>query len=132
MGTWSVAESSDEYSGFLYRDGDNLQLTLYLTIAGNTPSDILILKPSDPRLTAFAPPNQPTVLGQTKTAGHVTLFNCAQINYQSSNQLHPPQARVELTLQPAQAWIGSGFVSNRQKYHELTRPIRESAVVESD
>jgi hypothetical protein len=118
MGTWSVAGGSEEYSGFLYRDGDNLQLTLYLTIVGNTPSDIL--EPSDPRLTAFAPPNQPTVFGQTKAAGHVTLFNCAQINYQSSNQLNPPQARVELTLRPAQAWTGSGFVSNKQKYHELS------------
>jgi ApeA N-terminal domain 1 len=110
MGTWSVEDCNEEYSGFLYRDGDNLHLTLYFT--GSRPFDLD--KPGDHQLAVFAPPNQPTVRGRTKT-GNVTLFNCAQIGYQSSNQLNPPQARVELTLRPAQAWIGGGFVSIREK-----------------
>jgi ApeA N-terminal domain 1 len=118
MGTWSIEGAKDEYPGFLYLKDDNLRLTLYLTIVGSTPFDVVAR--TDPRLVPFVPPNQPTLHGQTKAAGYVTLFNCAQLNYQSSNQLSPPQARVELTLQPTQAWIGGGFVSAEKPYCELS------------
>ena len=104
IGTWSISGGAEEYPGFLYLEDGNLNLTLYLTVVGNTPFDIL--QQTDPRFTPFAPPNQPTLHGQTKAAGRVTLFNCAQLNKQSSMKLNPPEARVELTLRPVQAWFG--------------------------
>lgn len=118
MGTWSVAGGKEEYLGFLSFEDDNLTLTLYLSVEGNTAFDILMR--TDPRLMPFAPPNQPTLHGQTKAAGHVTLFNCAQLSYRSSNQIEPPVARVELTLRPTQAWIGGGVVSAEERYKELS------------
>jgi hypothetical protein len=69
MGIWSIAGATEEYPGFLYLEDGNLNLALYLTVVGNAPSDIL---------QPFAPPNQPTLHGETKAAGRVTLFNCAQ------------------------------------------------------
>ena len=118
MGTWSIEGGTEEYPGFLYFEDDNLTLTLYFSVSGTTPFEILAR--TDPRLMPFAPPNQPTLHGQTKAAGHVTLFNCAQLNYQSSNRLNPPQARIELSLRPIQAWFGGDFVSARQPYRELS------------
>jgi hypothetical protein len=118
MGTWFVRGSKEEYLGVLHFEDDNLRLTLYLTIDGNKPFEILVR--ADPRLMPFAPPNQPTLHGRTKTAGHVTLFNCAQLSYQSASQLDPPLARVELTLGPSQAWSGEGFVSAEESYQGLS------------
>ncbi|MCK1422622.1 MULTISPECIES: HEPN domain-containing protein [unclassified Bradyrhizobium] len=118
VGTWFVLGSNEEFPGVLYFEDDNLRLTLYLTIDGNTPFEILTR--TDPRLMPFAPPNQPTLHGRTKAAGHVTLFNCPQLTYQSAVQLDPPLARVELTLGPSQAWSGSGFVSAEEPYQELS------------
>jgi hypothetical protein len=57
--------------------------------------------------------------GETKAAGRVTLFNCAQFNCQSSNRLNPPEARVELILRPVQAWCGGDFVDARERYKDL-------------
>jgi len=118
MGTWSVEGNTQEFPGFLYLEDDNLHLTLYFTIGGHTPFEIL--ERSDPNLMSFAPPNQPTLHGRTKAAGHVTLFHCSQLNYQALNQLDPPQTRLELTLRPTQAWFGGGFVSAEQKYQDLS------------
>ncbi|WP_157088161.1 hypothetical protein, partial [Bradyrhizobium jicamae] len=118
IGTWFVLGRNEEYPGVLYFEDDNLRLTLYLTIDGNTPFEILTR--TDPRLMPFAPPNQPTLHGRTKAAGHVTLFNCPQLTYQSAVQLNPPLARVELTLGPVQAWSGAGFVSAEESYQELS------------
>jgi len=118
MGTWSVEGHPHEFPGFLYLDGDNLHLTLYLSILERAPLDTL--QKTDPKLKLFAPPNQPTLLGRTKAAGHVTLFNCAQLSYQAANQLDPPLARVELTLRPSQAWIGTAFVNAKQQYRSLS------------
>jgi len=118
IGTWSISGGAEEYPGFLYLEDGNLNLTLYLTVVGNTPFDIL--QQTDPRFTPFAPPNQPTLHGQTKAAGRVTLFNCAQLNKQSSMKLNPPEARVELTLRPVQAWFGDDFVGAEEPYKELS------------
>jgi len=118
MGTWSLEGGNEEHLGFLCSDGDHLNLRLYLTLPGhaspgahNTP---------DPRLLPFEPPKQPTIHGRTKAVGHVTLFNCARIHYQSTVQLNPVQTRAELTLRPAEAWVGGGFVSNQAKYGQLS------------
>lgn len=118
MGTWSVEGNTQEFPGFLYLEDDNLHLTLYFTIGGHTSFEIL--ERSDPNLMSFAPPNQPTLHGRTKAAGHVTLFHCSQLNYRALNQLDPPQTRLELTLRPTQAWFGDGFVSAEQKYQDLS------------
>jgi hypothetical protein len=118
MGTWSVEGHAHEFPGFLYLDGDNLHLTLYLSNLERAPFDAL--QKTDPNLKLFAPPNQPTLLGRTKAAGHVTLFHCVQSNYQAANQLDPPLARVELTLRPTQAWIGKAFVDAKQQYTSLS------------
>jgi hypothetical protein len=117
MGTWSIAGGADEYPGFLHLADGNLTLTIYLTVLGGTPFQIL--EKTDPRFIPFAPPNQPTLHGQTKAAGRITLFNCAQLSYQSSNRLDPPEARIELSLRPVQAWFGGGFVDARHPYKEL-------------
>jgi ApeA N-terminal domain 1 len=118
MGTWSVEGNTQEFPGFLYVEDDNLQLTLYFTIDEHTSFEIL--ERSDPNLMSFAPPNQPTLHGRTKAAGHVTLFHCSQLNYRALNQLDPPQTRLELTLRPTQAWFGDGFVSAEQKYQDMS------------
>jgi hypothetical protein len=120
MGTWSIAGAAEEYPGFLYLDGDELNLTIYLTIAPETPAEIIAR--ADPRLLPFAPPNRPTICGQTKH-GRVTLFDCAQINSQAAARFIPPQARVELTLRPMQAWIGGDFVKAEGPYQELRLEI---------
>jgi hypothetical protein len=118
MGMWFVRGRKEEYPGCLHLEDDDLHLTLYLTIDGNTPFEILAR--ADPRLMPFAPPNQPTLHGRTRAAGHVTLFNCAQLSYQSASQLDQPLARVELTLRPTQAWSGGGFVSAEESYQGLS------------
>ncbi len=117
MGTWSIAGTADEYPGFLHLADGNLTLTLYLTVSGRTPFNIL--QQTDPRFIPFAPPNQPTLHGETKAAGRVTLFNCTQLTYRSSNRFDPPEARAELILRPVQAWCGGGFVDAREHYKEL-------------
>ena len=112
MGTWSIAGTADKYPGFLHlADGD---LTLKLDLSGGPPFN----QQTDPRFIPFAPPNQPTLHGETK-AGRVTLFNCAQSSHQSSNRLDSPEARVELILRPVQAWCGGGFVDAREHYKGL-------------
>jgi hypothetical protein len=116
MGTWSIAGTADEYPGFLHLADGNLTLTLYLTVSGGTLFNVL--QQTDPRFIPFGPPNQPTLHGETK-AGRVTLFNCTQLSYPPSNRLEPPEARVELTLRPVQAWCGDGFVDAREQYKEL-------------
>jgi hypothetical protein len=117
MGEWSVEGQSHEFPGFLYLDGNNLILTLYLSIPGRTPFDYL--EKTDPSLKLFAPPNQPTLLGRTKAAGHVTLFKCAQLSYQATSQLDPPLARIELSLRPTQVWTGATFVDTKQYYRSI-------------
>jgi hypothetical protein len=88
MGTWSIAGTADEYPGFLHLADGNLTLTLYLTVSGGTPFNFL--QQTDPRFIPFAPPNQPTLHGETKETGRVTLFNCAQLSYQLP-VLKPPR-----------------------------------------
>jgi hypothetical protein len=118
MGTWSIAGAAEEYPGFLSLEDDNLNLTIYVTIGGNTHYGVL--QQTDPRFIPFAPPNQPTLHGQTKAAGRITLFNCAQLSAQSAIRLDPPEARVELILRPQQAWFGNGFVSPQALYKQLS------------
>jgi hypothetical protein len=118
MGTWSIGGATEEYPGFLYLEDGNLNLTLYLTLVGNTQFDTL--QQTDPRFIPFAPPSQPTLHGETRAAGRVTLFNCAQLRYQSSTRLDPPEARIELNLRPVQAWFGGDFVSAKMPYKELS------------
>ena len=118
MGTWSVEGHPHEFPGFLYLDGGNLHLTLYLSIVERAPLENL--QKTDPKLKLFAPPSQPTLLGRTKAVGLVTLFNCAQVDYQAAHQQDPPLARIELTLRPTQAWIGTAFVDAKQQYSSLS------------
>jgi hypothetical protein len=117
IGAWSIAGTADEYLGFLHLADGNLTLTLYLTVSGGTFSNVV--QQTDPRLLPFAPPNQPTLHGETKAAGRVTLFNCVQLGSPSSIRLDAPGARVEMILRPAQAWCGSGFIDAREHHKEL-------------
>ena len=122
MGTWSIAGAAEEYPGFLSLEDDNLNLTIYLTVAGNAPFDVL--QQTDPRFIPFAPPNQPTLHGQTKAAGRVTLFNCAQLSTQSSIRLKPPEARVELRSATPAGLVRQWFCqsSGGLQAAELSRP----------
>jgi hypothetical protein len=117
MGMWSVDGGDQEHAGVLSFDAGVVYLTLYFAIDGNAVMGSGWR--TDPALVLFLAPNQPTVHGRTK-AGQVTLFNCAELNYQSTNRLSPPSTQIELTLRPTQAWIGDGFVKPEQTYKELS------------
>lgn len=118
MGTWSISGGAEGYPGFLALENGNLSLTLYLTVTVNTRSDLP--HQTDPRLIPFAPLNQPTLHGQTKAAGRVTLFNCVQFNKRSSMKPDRSEERIELTLRPVQAWFGDDFVDATKHYRELS------------
>lgn len=116
MGTWSIAGATEQYPGFLSLDGDELNLTIYLTIEADTPAELLAR--TSPQLRPFKAPNQPTIQGETRF-GCVTLFNCGEVHYHAANQFVPPQARAEVTLRPIQAWIGADFFSAQGPHQEL-------------
>jgi len=117
MGMWSVEGTDQEYVGALSFAADVLYLTLYFDIHGSLAMGVEWR--TNPTLAPFLAPKQPTVHGRTKS-GQVTLFNCAELSYQSTNRLIPPSAQIELVLRPSQAWIGNDFVRPDQAYRELS------------
>jgi hypothetical protein len=67
MGTWSIEGGTEEYTGFLYFEDDNLTLTLYFSVSGTTPFEILAR--TDPRLMPFAPPINRRCMDKQKRQG---------------------------------------------------------------
>ncbi len=114
LGRWKISETATEYPGYLsYVDGE-LRLVLFLTIDG--PHSFIY---DDRAISPFAPPNQPTIHGDTRSAGKVTLIGCSILNHVGTRQFAPPLSTIELTLRPTQGWTGNTFLSPSATYREL-------------
>jgi hypothetical protein len=120
IGTWEIQGRSGATPGVLFKSAETVYLKLFLEIPGQPPAGARRMLDSHPHLEPFRPPRQPTICGETKSAGCVTLFNCLQSNIENTFQLNPPISRIELTLRVQQVWVGDAFVGQDTVYTELS------------
>lgn len=118
MGIWKI-EGHQAHLGILSVEDDKVYLKIFLELSNSNQLFANALE-THPTLAPFQPPNQPTVFGETKTAGKVTLLKCAQFKAEVTHQIDPPVSRVEITLLVTQAWAGAEFVEGTAIYKELS------------
>jgi hypothetical protein len=120
IGTWTLEGHSEATPGVLFKEGETVYLKLFLEIPGPPSPGTPHTLDSHQCLAPFRPPRQPTICGETKSAGHVTLFNCLQCKSENTFRLDPPTSRIELTLHVQQVWVGDAFVGRDVMYNVLS------------
>jgi hypothetical protein len=120
IGTWKVEGHQEAYQGVLFSEDDTVYLRIFLEIPGHPQQQFGNALDSHPRLAPFRPPHQPTVFGETKVAGKVTLLNCVLRKNEGTHQIDPPISRVEITLRVSQGWAGDEFVDRTALYNALS------------
>ena len=120
IGTWNVEGHQEAYQGVLFAEDVTVYLRIFLEIPGNPQQLFGNALDAHPRLAPFRPPHQPTVFGETKVAGKVTLLNCVLSKHEGTHQFDPPISRVEITLRVSQGWAGDGFVDRTALYNALS------------
>ena len=110
LGTWKVDGCEETYPGVLMEHQGTAYLTLFLEISDPSQHYGNSLE-KHPRLLPFQPPHQPTLLGESKAAGKVTLFDCMLSATEIVRQHVPLVAHVEIKLFVPQAWAGGKFVN---------------------
>jgi hypothetical protein len=119
LGTWKLEGHQGAHPGVLSVEDDNLYLTIFLEFSVSNQQPVNNALETHPSLAPFRPPNQPTLFGETKTAGKVTLFSCVLSKTEGAHQIDPPILRIEIMLLVSQAWAGADFVQATRLYEEL-------------
>ncbi|MGO9172197.1 MAG: HEPN domain-containing protein [Rhodomicrobium sp.] len=114
IGIWQVAGCSEFHPGVLSIEDGKVYLKIFLTQDNGQPP-FVGMPENHPSLIALQPPKQPTIFGETRSAGRVTLFNCARLRLEALARTH-----IEITLLVSEVWAGAGFVDVATNYKQVT------------
>src|SRR5450432_509855 len=87
IGTWKVEGRQERHPGILIVEDDKVYLKIFLEISKPNQQAFGNAMEDHPSLVPFQPPHQPTVLGETKAVGKVTLLNCMLSNTEGTHQI---------------------------------------------
>ena len=114
VGIWQVGGCSEFHPGSLFLEDGKVYLKIFLITdhglqPGTPPEE------QHPTLIALQQPKRPTVFGETRSAGRITLFNCARLRGEAL-----ALTRLEITLMVSEVWAGDAFIDAAAGYKAIS------------